>query len=164
MEFWNTASSLRDELTMWLLKDFGNNRRKMPIQTAIKNISDEDKEILDEIANKYDVNDNSFYKKLYPEWFANDERNYFMSLMRDMMGNIVSANSIYETSDFEHDRRRDYQNKAIADCYKLYQELSYIVKFFPSDLNTLTNILEKIEKELDLLKGWRKNDNKRKKQ
>lgn len=163
LEFFVNAIHLRHELTQWLLKDFGNNRKYKKVAKAFPDITDEDLAKIQEIADKYNESENKIFKSLYPEWFADFERNYILEILRDMLANIVSANTIYVTSEMEYNRRRDYQNQAIADCYKIYQELQYITHLFPSDLNYLTTILDKTEREIELLKGWRKSDNKLKK-
>lgn len=76
------------------------------------------------------------------------------------------ANSIYPTDDFLNDEyalRRKYQDIAISECYSLSQELQYIVACFDTNINKLQTILDRIEKEVDLLKGWRQSDNKKRK-
>ena len=86
-----------------------------------------------------------------------------MRILQNMMDEITSANSIYATNLSELDERRKHQNEAIACCYKLFQEIQYIISIFNSDLNKLVPIIDMIEKEVDLLKGWRQSDNKSRK-
>lgn len=83
-------------------------------------------------------------------------------LLQELVENITRANSIYVSvgNITEYELRRAYQDKAIGCCYVIYQELQYIVSVFGTDLNYLIPILESIEKEVDLLKGWRQSDNK----
>ena len=77
-----------------------------------------------------------------------------------MTVSITKANSIYAVMQSEWEERRRYQDEAIATCYWLYQELQYITSLFPTDLNRFIPLLEDIEKEVSLLKGWRQSDNK----
>ena len=72
------------------------------------------------------------------------------------------ANTLYVSKGnrTEYELRRAYQDKAIGCCFVLYQELQYIISMFGTDLNKFIPILESIEKEVDLLKGWRQSDNK----
>ena len=39
---------------------------------------------------------------------------------------------------------RKYQNKAIANCYQIYQELQYITSSFNSDMNKIVRLLDEI--------------------
>ena len=59
--------------------------------------------------------------------------------------------------------RRMFQNNAIGQCYRLLQELQYSIEVLPVDIEKYARFVEVIEKEIYLLKGWRKKDNKLKK-
>lgn len=63
----------------------------------------------------------------------------------------------------EYALRRKYQDVAISECYALLQEVQYIVACFDVNINKLQPVLDKIETEVDLLKGWRQSDNKKRK-
>ena len=163
MEFYKNAISIRKLLTEWLLKDFGIKRNTRFVNQVIKNIDEKDQNIINNIFEKYGKTSNNQFQSEYPEWFVNFERNIIIEILQEMISNITSANSIYATRDFEFDLRREYQDKAIIDCYKLYQELQYIISIFNTDLNRFVPFLEMIEKEVDLLKDWRQSDNKSRK-
>ena len=163
MEFYKNAITIRKLLTEWLLKDFGTKRSVRHINYAFKNIDEKDKKAINETLEKYEEFSKKQFYSEYPEWFVNFERNIIIEILQEMISNITSANSIYATKDFEFDLRREYQDKAIIDCYKLYQELQYIISIFNTDLNHFIPFLEMIEKEVDLLKGWRQSDNKARK-
>ena len=80
-----------------------------------------------------------------------------------MMRYIVSANSIYigkNCKQADYNLRRQYQTKAIACVQAIVEEMYEIQMIFPSDMNKTINILECAEREFDLLKGWRKSENK----
>ena len=165
MEFYKTAIKIRKELTIWMIKDFGAKRNPKSVMQVIKDISDDDRQIMNEIFEKYGVSPNKAFQSGYPEWFLDFERKNISDCLVNLIQNITQANSIYPRNGyefiFEWDLRRSYQDKAIAACYNLYQELQYIVSLFPTDLNKFIYILDDIEKEVELLKDWRQADNKR---
>lgn len=163
MEFYKNAVDLRRELTDWMMRDFGSKYTKKSVQQVIKNIDSSDQKIIDDVFAKYGKTPNQQFKSDYPSWFFDFERDVLMKLLHEMVANITSANSIYASHEFEFDMRRKYQNKAIANCYQIYQELQYITSSFNSDMNKIVRLLDAIEKEIDLLKGWRQSDNKQRK-
>lgn len=56
--------------------------------------------------------------------------------------------------------RRIHQDRAIGLCYTLTQELQYAIETLPVDVNTYLRFGEAIQTEINLIKGWRKSDNK----
>lgn len=56
--------------------------------------------------------------------------------------------------------RRLHQDRAIGQCYRLTQELQYAIETLPVDVNKYLRFGELIQTEINLLKGWRKSDNK----
>ena len=162
MEFYKNAIEIRKQLTVWLLKDFGNKRNMRSVNHVIKDIQPEDKEIIENVFLKYGKNPNKGFLSEYPEWFVNQEKEAITNILRDMIQCITKANTIYVQSMNEYDMRRAYQTKAIGDCYVLYQELQYIISVFGTDLNRFIPLLDRIEKEVSLLKGWRQADNRNK--
>ena len=56
--------------------------------------------------------------------------------------------------------RRVQQDLAIGQCYRLVQELQYAIETLPVDVNSFLRFGEDIQREIDLIKGWRKSDNK----
>jgi hypothetical protein len=130
MEFYKNAVEIRNEVTDFLLRDFG-----------IKNL----KESSDNV-----------------QWYINDERSFMMKTVRDMIINIVRANNIYVYTTLDHDLKRAYQNLAINAVYTLYEE-------FANAFMRVQNVklhkrceyfLGMLEKELILLKAWRKKNKK----
>ena len=167
MEFYKNAIRMRTSLTVWLLKDFGTRRNPRSVNKVIRDISMEDKHVIDEIFAKYGKSPNKEFQSEYPSWFVEYEREVIVKILQDIIGNITSANSIFPSDDFlkeEYGLRRKYQDMAITECYRLYQELQYIADCFNTDLNRFVPFLEAVEKEIDLLKGWRQSDNKKRKE
>lgn len=166
MEFYRNAIQMRKDLTIWLLKDFGTKRNPRSVAQVIKEISQEDQNTIDGIFAKYGKSPKHEFHSEYPEWFVDFERDVIIKILQELIENITKANSIYPSKDFLHEEyalRRQYQDKAICNCYTLYQELQYITACFGTDLNKFIPFLESVEKEADLLKGWRQSDNAKRK-
>lgn len=166
MEFYKNAIELRKAITMWMVRDFGTRRNARSVASVIKNIDDADKHIIDEVFAKYGKTPNHEFQSEYPSWFVDFERNIIMKILQSLIYNITMANSIYPIDDFLNDEyalRRKYQDVAISECYALLQEVQYIVACFDININKLQPVLDKIETEVDLLKGWRQSDNKKRK-
>lgn len=77
----------------------------------------------------------------------------------DIVGDINRANNIFVTNLQEYELRRLYQDKAIANCQVLKQELQSIIDVLSGlNLNKYKRVTLMIQKELNLLKSWRKSD------
>ena len=74
--------------------------------------------------------------------------------------NLRSANSIYPNTTSEYEERRTYQTKAITNCEQLICELHEIVNIFEVDINVYKKYINAIDRETDLIKRWRRSDNK----
>ena len=57
-------------------------------------------------------------------------------------------------------QRRLHQEEAIGHCYRLVQELQYAIETLPVNVNIFLQFGEAIQTEINLIKGWRKADNK----
>ena len=161
MEFYKNAIEIRKKLMVWMLRDFNTKRNVKSLRITAKEISKEDKETIQKILEKYGVKVNKEFQTEFPEWFVDDERKAFCKLLRKLILSIVKANSIFPTNDEERQKRRNKQNKAIYLCYCLYSELHHIISMFKVDLNKMVPILDDIEREVELLRGWRKSNNKK---
>ena len=173
LEFYNNARELRAELTAYLLRNFGIKPKKQKPEQP----KDVQAQTDDEDALPGEI----------PDWTLDNFRTHIMDLTRSLMMNITAGNSIYPSpmvdprtpdvqkmpmeyvrrvqSDELADRRR-YQTAAIANCYQLIQELQYFKDVFSLrydtftiDVKKLIPYVQKIEKEIQLLKGWRKSTN-----
>lgn len=162
MEFYHTALVMRDMLTKWLMKEFGVKASYKQYELNIKDITEEDKLIIDKIYERYGINRNKAYKGEYPIWFSDDEKLYLIGIARDIIKEIVCANSIYPICKEEALERRLHQDRAISLCFDLIVELQCIAETFPTNLNELINLIELVNNEVEYIKGWRKSDNKRK--
>lgn len=163
MEFYKNAIYIRKEITLWLLRDFGTKKSPKNIKQIIKDITPEEQKTIKEIFEKYDKSLNKEFSFDYPEWFIDAERRIIIEIMWNMVRAIVSGNSIYPTMMCEWELRRTKQDEAICCCHNLFYELDYINRVFPQNLNYFEKLLESIDKEEHLLKGWRQGDNKERK-
>lgn len=149
---------MRKEVTDLLLRDFGydynraeNKVAKMFSGRSYTELTPEEKSRYDRLMEK---------NRAFDEWFIEDERKVIVDCLRSIGENVFLANSIYPTYMEELIERRLCQDKAIGLCYRLTQELQYAIETLPVDVNKYLRFAEMIQTEINLLKGWRKSDNK----
>lgn len=93
------------------------------------------------------------------DWYLLQERNAVSDCLRAVNEEIAVANAIYPTCMEELTERRLHQDRAIGQCNRLKQELQYTIETLEVDINRYTRPALMIDHEIDLLKGWRKSDN-----
>lgn len=149
---------VRKEMTDLLLRDFGFSEKKSDLYLA-KLLGNRSLEELSDNEKEHYV---TRFRKIesFNDWFIMDQRQTVMSCLRSVQENIFLANSIYPLYQEELIQRRIYQDIAIGQCYRLLQELQYAIETLPVDINIYTRFAESIDKEIHLIKGWRKSDNK----
>lgn len=94
------------------------------------------------------------------EWFIPDEQKSILNLCRNMIHEIFLANEIYQQHLCECDERRLHQDLAIGYCENLIQELQYVITTLHVNIEKYETITKMIVHEQQLIKGWRKSDNK----
>lgn len=94
------------------------------------------------------------------EWFIPDEQKSILNLCRNMIHEIFLANEIYPQYLCECDERRLHQDLAIGYCENLIQELQYVITTLHVNIEKYETITKMIVHEQNLIKGWRKSDNK----
>ena len=158
LEFLHNAYVIRRQFTLLLLRDFGTRSkvRTSRFYTKINRMSSEDQELFQNILDKYEI---STVVDDYPEWIINEFRNRIMYELRMLVRNITFANTIYPTSESEYNDRRRYQTAAIGCCEQLIQEMQYFIDVVDVDVNKYLPYVDMIEREIALLRGWRKSDN-----
>jgi hypothetical protein len=149
---------VRKNITDLLLRDFGYSAKKSD-EYLSKIFGGRPYEELKEHEQKH-YNLRKKKTNSFEEWFILDQRQAVMDCLRSIMENIFVANSIYPSYPEELVERRIYQDKAIGQCYRLLQELQYAIETLPVDMKAYLRFANDIEKEITLLKGWRKSDNK----
>lgn len=160
MEFYHTALALRREIISLLLRDFGLKKKERSIDLIAKmyGIDSTDEQTLKSIITKYRM-DSSVIDE-YPEWLINEFRDTILSILRSLRLNIRMANSIHVTNKAEYDERRNCWNRAIGNCQQLLEEMQFVIETLPVDAEKYMRYVGLIDKEINLLKGVRKSDNK----
>lgn len=169
LEFYHTARILRREITRELLHDFGVMDKE---NRKAKNFPDDGLRV--QIVKQYPKMEIFFNKYTrmreelrtrdvvseYPFWLVYRFRDEMMDYLKQLMDNITAANTIYPVDERELADRRAYQTMAIANCEQMLQAFQYIMDVLPVDANKMLRYVDLIEKEIALLKGWRKANSK----
>lgn len=157
-EVFHHFNKVRQEVTNLLLRNFGYDFERAEKRISHKfgdreyeDLTPEEKDRYNKLKEKYEA---------FDTWFIADERQVVMDCLRNITGYVYTANSIYPTVWEELVERRLLQDKAIGQCYRLTQELQYAIETLPVDVNKYTRFADMIQTEINLLKGWRKSDNK----
>ena len=143
MDFFKYADRINEQVTRWLLTNFGEKKIKSDINHIIKDISMEDQKQITDIFNKYDIQSKYILKVEYPEWYITHLRECIFKIISDLCSNITHANSIYSTTLEEANTRRLYQDEAIANCYDLLHQMQNAVMIMQS-YHISTNLAIKI--------------------
>ena len=163
MEYYKNAVRIRTLIDQWLIREFGLKKNYRNIKQVIKNITDEDQKIINTIFEKYDVNLNKTYNTEYPEWYIRHEQELIANYTARLITYIASANKLNPTLPFEWEERRKHQNLAISQVQIIYTEISHIKEMFNVSIKFTEDLLDALNREENLLKGWRQSDNKRRK-
>lgn len=157
-EVFHHLTKLRQEITDLLLRDFGYSFEKAEKRLnhrfsnrTYEDLTDQEKIAYDKLRER---------NTAFDEWFIKDERQVIVDCLREITKEVYIANSIYPTCYEELVQRRLHQDEAIGQCYRLTQELQYAIETLPVDVNIFLRFGESIQKEVNLIKGWRKSDNK----
>lgn len=157
-EVFHHLYKLRRNITDLLLRDFGYSFEKADKRLqkrfsgrAYEDLTDNEKAQYDRLQKRWTA---------FDEWFVIDERKVIVDCLREITKHVFIANSIYPTCREELVERRIHQDEAIGQCYRLTQELQYAIETLPVDVNTYTQFGQAIQTEINLIKGWRKSDNK----
>lgn len=160
-EVFHHFTQMRKKITDLLLRDFGYSYEKFN-KNIEKRYGGKTYEELDD-TQKADYFRKKKKNEAFDEWFVVQERDLIIECMHSLNEHIYVANSIYPTCQEELTERRIHQDIAIGQCYRLIQELQYAIETLPVNVNVYLRFAEDIEKEISLIKGWRKSDNKFKK-
>lgn len=157
-EVFHHLYKMRKEITDLLLRDFGYSCEKADKRLGrmfggrnYTELTEAEQERYNRLKQKYDA---------FDEWFIFDERQVIVDCLREITKEVFIANSIYPTCSEELIQRRLHQDEAVGQCYRLTQELQYAIETLPVDVDTYLRFGETIQTEINLIKGWRKADNK----
>lgn len=149
---------LRKEVTDLMLLDFGFSVEKYEKQIDHYRASCEYTENAEEITARYQKKCDSFNK-----WFIDKECDAVLEILRNIEREFTLGNSIYPSDTpaklSEFIERRRHIDAAIGWCYVLKQEINYIIRTLPVDLNKYERFADAIDRQVALYKGVRKADN-----
>ena len=160
-EFYNTAIKLRKCIIFLLLRDFGIKDKVRNKNFYTSKMNEEDKQVFENILVKYEI---VKIPEEYPEWIINKLRESIWDLTNKLVQHITAAYTIWATIPAEADEKRLEQDRAIACCESLLQAFTVVIDVLPVDANKYIKYVDMIEKEIALIKAWRKSCNKFKKQ
>lgn len=149
---------LRSEVTNLMLLNFGFSEEKY--RKSIERYREAHKSAhnVDDIVARYKKKCESFVK-----WFIDKECDAVIEILRKIECEFTAGNSIYPSEtpakEMEFCERRKHMDEAIAQCYVLKQELQYIIRALPVDLNKYERFAVEIDKQIALYKGVRQSDN-----
>lgn len=160
-EFFYKVTTLTDKITQLLLRDFGvKNLNRDLVNFAYKaRMSEEDRIAYVELCTRYNIN----VEANFPAWLIEKYRDKIMDECFESIKNVTTADSIYPADpnfDILYSLRLQYQNKAIANCNTLLQELQAAGRVLPVDYNKFMPYVDLITEEINALKNWRKAMNK----
>lgn len=157
-EVFHHLNKLRRDITDLLLRDFGYSFEKAEAR-LLKQFGGRTLEQLSETEReRYEKT--KLRLEAFDDWFIYDQRQVIVNCLRDITKEVYIANSIYPTVMEELVQRRLHQEEAIGHCYRLTQELQYAIETLPVNVNIFLQFGEAIQTEINLIKGWRKADNK----
>ena len=146
------AHRLRRILAQWCMRDFGirSRVRKVSNLFEIAELTDEDKEILKDLCDRYPALNDGKVLEDYPEWIIDDIRKTVIKESNSLHLNVVKANSIFPTPpyDIELHQRRAYINVSITSCEALIRVIDYASDIFPLNLNSTDGKIINIRQEL----------------
>ena len=151
-----TAQNLEIKIIQFLMKDFGVKPKALDYKYSnkIRSISIEDKAIIDEILEKYNLSHTIFGE--YPLWAIEYFRRNILNLANLASLNIKAAAVLYPQTIKQFEERYDYINKAIINYNQLLHYFNILPKIFSIEIQKFQPYLKDITYEIALLQNWRK--------
>lgn len=149
---------LRSDVTTLILQDFGFSEEKYLENIEYYRTAHSQADNVEEVVARWQKKSESFTR-----WFIDCEAAAVLDILRSIEREFTTGNSIYPSDTparlMEFLMRRWHINRAIGYCYTLKQELNYIIRTLPVDLNKYERFAEAIDKQIALYKGVRQSDN-----
>lgn len=161
--FFDQAYKVEETVIKYVMSDFGTvmRYRDLTVFTQKAKMDAGDKEIFNDLIEKYHIN----VEASYPQYIFDYYRECILKQCSELVSLISKAYTMYPNSAFEFNTKRQYQTDAISVCYDMKHTLQIAIKIFNSNhLEKFVPIINDIDKEIELLKTWRKDSNKFKKQ
>lgn len=93
------------------------------------------------------------------ECLLDEYRGAIVRFAASVVQDVSAANAIYPKNLSEYNQRRAYQTHALSACRQLTVEIQSVVDTFDVDVNDYAQYSNAINREIDLIKRWRKSDN-----
>ena len=151
----DNALDIWKQITELSMRGFGLKKRKPP--KIPKNFSEWSKESQEKW--KKSANERYIRNEKWDMIFIENESRVVDGLCREIVHLIDRANSMNPQYLCECDHQRIMQDEAIGRCSNLMRELNHIADTIPCNKNFLATQTESIEREIVLLRGWRKSCN-----
>jgi len=164
LEYFHNAMKLKKEMTLLLLRDFGVKSKSYNVSLLEKSykMEEDDKESFSNLLEKYGIVSNITLD--FPEWYLSKVRDNIYDILNRMINNIIKAESIHPINIAECNEKRLCQDRAISYCFVLLNEFQSLLEILPINATKLRPYIEMINKEITLLRSWRKDTNYIKKQ
>ena len=161
MEFFHLAHKLHREITLLMVRDFGvkSISRDLKSFTHSAKMNEEDRIAFTELCNKYHID----VEAEWPLWLIDSYRNWIVQLLRALVNNITTANTIYPAApdyDMWFNLKKKYQKLAQANCNQLLQAMQSISYTLPVNHEKFMPYVEMLQNEMTAIKNWQKNTNK----
>lgn len=160
-QVYHQLRKMRKALNKLMLDNFGYNEAKT-IQKFEKQYGNKP---LEQMSKREQAN--FYYRcdryRAYSEWYINKKRDNIEDLLKRITCAIYVANSTYPVNDTWNDsmtQRRLHQEQAIGLCYALRQEYQDVIDAIGANVNRFDVVDDEVEKEINLLIGWKKNERK----
>lgn len=149
---------LRTDVTNLILLDFGFSEEKYKKGIERYRQMHENAPDVEAVVARYEQKCRSF-----KEWFVDKEADAVLHMLRMIETEFTIANSIYPSETpakiAEFCERRKHMDEAISWCYVLKQELQYIIRTLPVNINKFERFAKSIDEQISLYKGVRTSDN-----
>ena len=143
---------IREHITELAFRGFGKKPRKLP------NLPSNWDQWSEESRNKWTLTQETKlrFAEECDKRFIADEFAWFNATLRHMVDLIDQANTLSPQTEHECDIQRDMQNEVIGLCNNLIRELNHIAATIPCNKNFAVLVINEIDKEMAILRGWRK--------
>lgn len=158
LEFYTNARKLQLQLLHLMSRDFGIKPKARNPDFYLEKMEESDREVMTGILVHYGIDT---IVEDYPTWMIDMLRKRVLNHLQELMEHITRAYTIWATNRTEAEDRRLSQDHAIATCEILKQDMELIKDVLPVKAEKLLRTIDSINREIALLKGWRKSDNKR---
>lgn len=155
-DFFMTMVEIETNIMAFLMRDFNIKRCNRDVKLFVyktKLTEQEEEALVKILKNHKEIN----FEVSYPMWLLEHMRDRILKNLEHIRCEVIEANTIYPNSDYEYNKKREHQTSAIAGYYMLLSNLQAAINIFhPKSKEKYMPLIELIEKELKLLKGWKK--------